>query len=194
MIDDLNLADMLTAEYEHLSRANSASSAERSRVGTLYLLTLGALFVVIFGAQSGQLASQAIALAMSGFFFLLCAYAALMLVQLIRMRQTWFTNASALNQIKAFIVEHSQESDLQEALVAGETTIAKKFEPWSLSFLSALQTGLAGSALIGAAVLFLGLALAGKIEVWMWVIALFVAFIYFVDLIIIYWWFLRDKE
>jgi sensor c-di-GMP phosphodiesterase-like protein len=194
MTDDLNPSDMLAVKYEYLSRMSSTSSMKRTQVGTLYLLTLGAFFMAIFSAQSGQFASQTITLAMSGLFLLLSAYAALMLVQLIRMRQTWYTNANALYQLKATVIEHFRQTDRQGALVATETTIPKKFEPWSLSFLSALQTGLVGSALIAGAVLFLGLALAGKIEVWMWVIALFVAFIYFVDLIIIYWWLLRDRE
>jgi len=194
MTDELNLADILTTEYEYFLQANSASSAERSRVGSLYLLTLGAFFVTMFGAQSGLLTSQTIALAQSGIFLLLSTYAALMLVQLIRMRQTWFANARALNRLEAFVVEHSTENDLQEILVASVATSPKRFDPWSLSFLTALQIGLAGSALIGAFVLLLGLGLAGKIEVWMWVIAVFVAIIYFTDLIIIYWWLLRDRE
>ncbi len=194
MTDDLNPADVVVAEYEHLLRMISASSAERTRVGPLYFLALGAFFVAMFGAQSGQLASQTIALGMSGLFLLLSAYATLIFVQLIRMRQIWFTNSSALNQLKATVVENFPAVGLQEALAAEEVTFPKKFEPWSLSFLSALQTGLVGTALIGAAVLLLGLALAGKIEVWMWVIALFVAFIYFADLIIIYWWILRERD
>jgi hypothetical protein len=138
--------------------------------------------------------SQTVSVALAALFTVLSVYAALTLLQLVRLRQAWHESILAMSQLKDYYLAQFEEIALKEAFAWSLETAPPQFKPWSISFLLAVQVTLLGSASLAAAILFLGLALSGESKAWMWVIAIFVALIYFFDLLAVYWWLLKEDE
>jgi hypothetical protein len=194
MAEELNPNEILSVEFEYISQSAFQANEDRAKVSTLYLLTVGSFLAAMMSVRSESLGSQTASFAFAGLFFILSVYAALSLVQLIRLRQAWHASAVAMDRIKNYYIRHSTSEGLEDAFEWKTTTLPRRFKPWSVSFLMALQIGMLGAAAIGASVIFVVLALTGSFEVWMWVIAILVAIIYFIDLMLIYWWLLRDTS
>lgn len=192
MPEELNPKDILSAEYDYLARSSFQNIEDRAGVGLLYILTIGGILAafIVTGLESTD--RQFTSVAFAGVFLLLSVYAVLAFLKLIRLRQAWHANISAMEQLKAYFVEQNTAQNLDEALAWSAGTIPSKSKAWSLAFLTALQIALAGGAAIAVTVIFLGFALIQSLELWIWIIALLVAIIYIVDLIIVYWWLLRE--
>jgi hypothetical protein len=194
MVDKLNPDSILAAEYEYISHAAFQANEDRAKVTTLYLLTVGSFLAAMLTLEVDFVASQTISVALAALFAILSGYAALTLLQLVRLRQAWHESVMAMSQLKEYYMTRFEEEPLKEAFAWSRETVPAQFKPWSISFLLALQVILLGAASLAAAVLFLGLALSGESKAWMWIIAILVALIYFFDLLAVYWWLLREDE
>ena len=194
MDDKLNPDPILAAEFDYISRSAFQANEDRAKVTTLYLLTVGSFLAAMLSLQVDFGASQTISVALAALFAILSGYAALTLLQLVRLRQAWHESILAMNQLKDFYLTQFEETPLKDAFAWSRETVPPQFKPWSISFLLALQVTLLGAASLAAAVLFLGLALSGESKAWMWIIAILVALIYFFDFLAVYWWLLREDE
>lgn len=192
MSEELNPGDFLSTEYDYLARSSFQNTEDRAGVGLLYILTIGGILAAFIVTGSESIDRQFTSVAFAGIFLLLSVYALLTFLKLIRLRQAWHANIVAMDQLKAYFIEHNTTQNLDEALRWSAGTIPPKSKAWSLAFLTALQIAFAGGAAIAVAVIFLGFALIQSLEVWIWIIALLVAIIYILDLIIFYWWLLRE--
>ena len=192
MSEELNPNEILSAEYDYLARSSFQNVEDRAGVGLLYILTIGGILAAFIVTGLESVDNQLTSAAFAGVFLLLSVYAVLAFLKVIRLRQAWQTNIAAMDQLKAYYIEHNPDQNLAEALAWSATTIPSKSKAWSLAFLTALQIALAGGAAIAVAVIFLGFSLIQSLEVWIWIIALLVAIIYIIDLLIVYWWLLRE--
>jgi hypothetical protein len=194
MVDKLNPDSIMVAEYEYISHAAFQANEDRAKVTTLYLLTVGSFLAAMLSLQVDLVASQTISVALAALFAILSGYAALTLLQLVRLRQAWHESIMAMSQLKEYYLTRFEEESLKEAFAWSRETVPAQFKPWSISFLLALQVTLLGAASLATAVLFLGRALSGESKAWMWIIAILVALIYFFVLLAVYWWLLREEE
>jgi hypothetical protein len=194
MADILNPDSILAAEFDYLSKAAFQANEDRAKVTTLYLLTVGSFLAATLSLEVDFVASQTVSVALAALFAILSVYATLTLLQLVRLRQAWHESIMALSQLKDYYLARFEDVAFKEAFAWSRETVPPKFKPWSISFLLALQVILLGAASLAAAVLFLGLALSGDSKAWMWIIAIFVALIYFFDLLAVYWWLLREED
>lgn len=194
MTADLDPANLIAEEFEYIARSAFQANEDRAKVTTLYLLTVGSFLAAMFSLRADSFGGQGGYVAFAGIFIILSIYAALTLLQLIRLRQAWYDSAQAMNQIIEYFIAQAAAPSLVEAFAWTQKTLPPKFKPWSISFLLALQVILLGAASLGGAVVFLSLALAGDMRTWMWLIAVFVALIYAADMIAVYWWVLREDR
>lgn len=182
----LQLDDMLTAEFAYISQAVFQSNEDRARVTSFYLITTGTLVAAILGSQVESFKDPETYRGFAVLFLILSLSSMLTLLQLIRLRQAWFDGAAALNDIKAFYVERFPHA--KKAFRWSISSVPKKFKPWSISFLLALQVALLGGISLGGAVIFAGLTTN---FLW-WGAALVLGIIYIVAEMLIYWYMLRS--
>ena len=194
MSGDLKADSILAAEFEYIAQSAFQANEDRAKVSTLYVLTVGSFLAAMFGSQTDLLQTEIIYLAFAILFAILGLYAALTLLQLVRLRQAWYDSALAMNQIKEYYIQNLDELSLDGAFRWRQTTLPVKFKPWSVAFLMALQVTILGGAAVGTTLVFAGLALLPNTNNWLWVLAGFVGLIYAVDLIGLYWYLLRDKK
>ena len=193
MSGDLKADSILAAEFEYIAQSAFHTNEDRAKVSTFFVLTVGSFLAAMLGLGTDSLQTQFIYLAFAILFVILSLIAALMLLQLVRLRQAWYDSAPAMNQIKSYYVQNLDELPLDAAFRWRQNTLPVKFKPWSVSFLMALQVTILGGATVGATMVFAGLALLSNTNAWLWVLAGFVGLIYAVDLIGLYWYLLRDK-
>ena len=179
---------ILVAEYEYISQSAFQANEDRAKVATLFLLSVASFLGAMLTAPSLTAAGQQASLAFSALFVVLAIYAGLTLGQLIRLREAWQDSVIAMNKIKDYYLAQAEAGDqpLADAFAWGSATIPKKFKPWSVSFMLALQVAVLGAASLGAAVMFLGYALSRDLQWWSWLFAGLLAFFYFVGLMAIY--------
>lgn len=194
MSEELNPGDILTAEYEYLARSSIQNDEDRAGVGLLYILTIGGILAAFIVTGLDSVDRQFTSVAFAGVFLLLSVYAILAFLKLIRLRQAWHANIAAMVQLKAYFIEQNPDHNMDKALTWSADTIPSKTKVWSFAFLTAMQIALAGGAAIAVTVIFSGFALVQSLELWIWIIAVLVAIIYIVDLIIVYWWLLRETS
>lgn len=194
MPEELNPNDFLSAEYDYLARSSFQNNEDRAGVGLLYILTIGGILAAFIVTGSESIDRQFTSVAFAGVFLLLSVYAVLAFLKLIRLRQAWYANIVAMEQLKAYYVEHYSDQNLAAALAWSAGTIPTRSKASSLAFLTALQIALAGAAAVAVTVIFLGFSLVQSMELWILIIALLVAIIYIVDLLIVYWWLLRETS
>lgn len=194
MSEETNSSDFLSTEYNYLAHFAFQSSEDRAGIGLLYLLTVGSIMAAFIATGLESIDLQFTAYSFAGIFILLSVFAILTFLKLIRLRQAWHDSISAMAQLKAYYTGQGTAERKEEAFAWSAATIPPRSKAWSLTFLTALQIALAGGATMALAVVFFGLGLVQSLEVWLWVIAILVAVIYIVDLLIVYWWLLRDKK
>ncbi len=192
MEEKLNPDSIMVAELGYIARTAFQANEDRAKVTTVFILTVGTFLAALLSLQFDISTSQPFLVALAILFTVLSIYAMVTLLQLVRLRQAWHESILAMNQIKRFYVEHIPGDSLSEAFAWSGKTIPPKFKPWSISFLLAVQVTMLGAASLASAVLILGFALSGELHSWMWFIGLIVALIYFLDLLAIYWWLLRE--
>jgi uncharacterized membrane protein len=192
--DNLKTDSILTAEFNYIANSAFQANEDRAKVTTLYLITVGSFLASMLAVQLDSIGNLFASIAFATLFIILSGYAIISLLQLTRLRLAWYDSARAMNRIKDYYIANMPDVSLEEAFEWKTETLPAKYKPWSVSFLLALQVALLGGASLGAAILFFGLGLSGEIKSWMWIIAILMAILYVADLIVLYWWLLRDVD
>jgi hypothetical protein len=153
-----NTDAILTAEFQYIAQSAFQANEDRSRVTSFYLVTLASFIAAVF--SSSQLPRLILPLAHWAFvvlFLVLSVMSVLTLLQLVRLRQSWFDAVAAMNQIKDYYA--NSFPDIVPALAWRGPSLPARYKPWSVSFLLALQVAILGGVSAGAAIIFAGLGL-----------------------------------
>lgn len=179
----LDSNDLLIAEYGYISESAFQANEDRARVSTYYVVTFGTLVAALFSLQVESADLDNIHRALTIVFLTLTLFGLSTLLQLARLRQAWTECACAMNKIKDYYVDRSDEGELAEALRWREWTIPASYKPWSIAFMMAAQVALLGGVSLGACVYFMGLVTRG----WEWWPAIIVGVAYLLGQV----WFYR---
>jgi len=185
--ESLNPNDILTAEFEYIAQCAFQANEDRARVSTFYLVASGSFIAAILGFQFDHIRTPALYWAFSVFFSILSAAGFLTLLQLVRLRKAWIYGAKAMNRIKDFYQNSLNQPDLKQALLWNDGNLPRAFKMWSVSHLMAIQVTIMSSLLLGAAVMFIGLACMYKC----WIIAICTGVVYLAFQLFLYWFMLR---
>lgn len=163
---DLDANALLIAEFEYIAQTAFQATEDRSRATTLYLVTTGSLIAAILSTQVEQLQATETYWSFAILFCGLSFFSLLTLLQLARLRIAWLSSVTAMNHIKQFYIEHSQQPDLERAFFWNVRTLPTASKPWSVASLLMLQVALLGGLAAGAAIIFFGLA--NQLQAWLW--------------------------
>lgn len=163
---DLDANALLIAEFEYIAQTAFQATEDRSRATTLYLVTTGSLIAAILSTQVEQLQVTETYWSFAILFCGLSFFSLLTLLQLARLRIAWLSSVAAMNHIKQFYIEHSQQPDLEQAFLWNAHTLPTASKPWSVASLLMLQVALLGGLSAGAAIIFFGLA--NQLQAWWW--------------------------
>lgn len=142
----LEASDILGWEFEYARTTASEAMQDRHIMVNFYLLAVGVVasgVVAILGQDTGfPEATGALLL------WLLCSIGWLYFLKLIRLRQSWYDSARAMNQIKEFYIHHAREFDpevLRRAFRWQAQTLPPPDKPWTVFFYSIVLIGLLDS-------------------------------------------------
>lgn len=147
----LDADSILTAEFEYIQHTAFQATEDRARVASYYLVTVGSL---VAGLLTAQFQSQALFLSFAALFLILALFGLLTVLQLARLRQSWYESVRAMNQIKEYYLQHTPE--LSGAFAWRSATLPNRYKPWSVGFMLALQVAALGAGALAAAVVFAG--------------------------------------
>lgn len=178
---------ILIAEYQYIAQTAFQVNEDRARIAVFYLSAVGGLAVAITSGQELARTLPGVAWAFVTLFAVLSISGLLTLLQLIRLRQAWFESVIALNRIKEYFIEQGESDTLALAFAWRNHTLPPRFKLSTLSFLYALQVALLSGLMVGAAVMFAGIALNG---LW-WSAAVSGGLGFALFQLFLYWWLLR---
>lgn len=147
---------ILTAEFEYIAQAAFQNTEDRARVASYYLVTAGSLVAAILGAQVTQLSILPVHLAFALLFLVLSANGLLTVLELVRLRQSWYECARAMDQIKDYYT--SSFPDLKPAFLWKTSTLPSRYKAWSVSYMLAVQVAGLSAGALAAAVAFAGIS------------------------------------
>jgi hypothetical protein len=178
---------ILIAEYQYLAQTAFQVNEDRARVAVFYLSAVGGLAVAIISGQEIARSTPDVAWAFVTLFLVLSASGLLTLLQLVRLRQAWFESVLALNRIKEYFIEHAESDTLALAFAWRNHTLPRRFKISTLSFLYVIQVAILSGLMVGAAVMFMGLA---QNRLW-WGAAISAGVVFTLFQLFLYWWLLR---
>ena len=156
----LPASDILGREFEYAKTTASEAMADRHTMVNFYLVVFGALgtgLLLVLGGLSSE-ASLPPALG-TVLLWLLCIVGWLYFLKVIRLRQAWYGSAQAMNRIKTFYIEHSEDfepDELRRAFLFRPETLPAPDKPWTVFFYSAMLIALLDSAAYVAGGILLG--------------------------------------
>lgn len=156
MPEGLDPDSILAAEFDYIAQAAFQATEDRARVASYYLVTVGSLVAAILGAQLQNMQVLPVYLGFMCLFLILCINGILTILQLARLRQSWYESMLAMNQIKDFYLHHFPA--IEPALRWKTSTLPKRFKTWSVSYMLACQVAALGGGALAAAAAFAGLA------------------------------------
>ena len=151
---DLKPDPILTAEFSYTVQTAFQANEDRARVTSFYLVSVGSFIAAILGTQLLSNPQPVVFWSFAGLFLFLAVLAVMTILQLVRLRKSWYESILAMNQIKDFYARNVQRLNLAEAFRWQTTTIPRMNKPNSLSFYLAVEVGLFGAAAFGAAYFF----------------------------------------
>jgi hypothetical protein len=160
---NLDINEILKAEYNYIANTVFQANEDRSRVASFYFVSVGSLVAAILSGLFSAGNLKGISLAFSGLFLVLTILGALTLAQLARLRAAWHESAQAMNQIKDFYIKHNKE--IEPAFKWRLGTLPPTDKPNSIANLMAFEVALLSAITSAASVYFFLLALGG-IEWW----------------------------
>ena len=163
----LNSDEILKAEYNYIANTVFQANEDRSRVASIYFVTVGSLVAAILSALFSTSDLKNISLAFSGLFLVLTILGALTLAQLARLRAAWHESVQAMNAIKDFYIKHNKE--IEPAFKWRLKTLPPTDKPYSIANLMGVEVVLLSAITSAASIYFLLLTL-GDIAWWGWLI------------------------
>lgn len=131
----------LIAEYEYLSQNAFQSNEDRVRVFNYYLAAVGTIIAsgLVFDLDSNK------ENAILGYIFIALGFLGIIsILTLIRLRAAWKDSVLAMNQIKAYIIDHS-EKNVSDAFKWNATTLPSLTKINSVGFLTLLTISIVSS-------------------------------------------------
>lgn len=151
---DLKPDPILTAEFSYIVQTAFQANEDRARVTSFYLVSVGSFIAAILGTQLSSNPQPVVYWSFAGLFLFLAVLAVMTILQLVRLRKSWYESILAMNQIKDFYARNVQRLSLAEAFRWQTTTVPRMNKPGSLSFYLTFEVGLFGAAAFGAAYFF----------------------------------------
>jgi hypothetical protein len=150
----IELDEVLAAEYNYIVQTATQANEDRARIASFYLISVGSLVATILGTQflDPQTFTQTIKFLFSGLFILLTLMGSSTILQLARLRASWYESMLAMNQIKDFMM--SQNKELKHALRWTASTLPSKYKTDSISYFQAREAAVISGITFGAAVFF----------------------------------------
>jgi hypothetical protein len=175
--EKLEPGEILLAEYGYIAQTAFQAGEDRARVTSFYLVSVGTLVAAFLSSQLQNGLQSAVYGAFSALFFVLSLAGLFTILQLVRLRGSWYESIRAMNQIKEFYINRLANEGLADAFRWRNSSIPARYKPWSLSFMLVGQVALLDGATLGAVVVFAGLAYG--MNWWIYGIVLGLAFFVF---------------
>jgi hypothetical protein len=165
---ELNVNDILIAEYEYISKTISETNKDREKLAGFFNL-IGTTVSAVGGLiLANKIVNKTdLFLGLSGLFMVLTVVGSIVLAEIARLRAAWHEAAAALNQIKNFYISCNRE--IEPAFKWRSATLPPTDKPYSLANLLALEVTFL-SASFGSASMYCLLVALGSIEWWGWVL------------------------
>ena len=147
--------ELLAAEFSYIAQTAMQANEDRARVSSFYLIAVGSLVAAMFGAQyiDPTLLPINSNLMFSGLFTLLTVLGTSTMMQLARLRAAWYESATAMNQLKEYMIR--ENVTLKQAFRWHAGTLPAKYKRDSISYYQAREVALISGVMCGAAVFFL---------------------------------------
>ncbi|HMS00139.1 MAG TPA: hypothetical protein PKE62_12870 [Anaerolineales bacterium] len=165
----IELDELLAAEFNYIVQTATQANEDRARIASFYLIAVGSLVATILGTQFLDLQqfSPTAKLLFSGIFILLTLMGTSTIVQLARLRASWYESMLAMNQLKEFMIRQSPELD--NALRWTTDTLPDKYKTDSISYFQAREAAVLSGITFGTAVYFIEFALGVTgTAIWIW--------------------------
>ena len=173
---------ILIAEFNYIAQVAFQANEDRARVTSFYLVSVGSFIAAILSTQVLASPQPVLYWSFAGLFLFLSLLAVTTILQLIRLRRSWYDCIRAINHIKNFYTRNIKTIDLKDAFHWNADTLPAMNKTNSLSFFLSAEVGLFGSAAFGAAYYFALLGLG-----WVsWGPAILLGIGYFVGIIYLY--------
>jgi len=155
--------EILTSEFNYIANTAFQSNEDRARATSFYLVTFGSFIAALVSAQLELAPGQASWLdwGFAGLFVALALMGLVTVLELARLRASWFESVQAMNAIKEYYI--ARHPDLAEAITwrIKSAAMPRRLKLTSVGFLMALQVAFLGGAALGAGVFFLVKAISG---------------------------------
>jgi hypothetical protein len=145
--------EILTAEFEYIAGTASQANEDRARVTSFYLIAVGSLVAALFSTQLVEKSNTpTVRLLFSGLFLMLTFLGTTTVLQLARLRSSWFESMLALNQIKEYVIK--QDKHLAEAFRWRTKSMPPLYKVNSVSYHQTVQVAFLSGITFGATVYF----------------------------------------
>lgn len=147
---------ILELEYHYIQSSIEETNSDRLKLGNFYVTIAGAAGTAMLGLVSlGKTELVPLIAVLSvGVWFV----GVIFILMLIRLRQAWYENMQALNQIKHYYIDISEEAlKLRSAFKWTKATIPAKQRLWNIHFYTVILV-----SAISSLFLAFGIALAWK--------------------------------
>jgi hypothetical protein len=164
------LDEVLAAEYDYIVQTATQANEDRARIASFYLIAVGSLVAAILGTQffDPQTFTATVKLLFSALFIVLTLLGTSTVVQLARLRSSWYESMLAMNQIKDFMMD--QNAELKTAFRWTTATLPPKYKTDSISYFQAREAAVISGITFGAAVFFAQFALT-PLTVITWIVS-----------------------
>lgn len=169
----VELDELLAAEYNYIAQTANQANEDRARVSSFYLVAVGSLLAALFSTQlfEPEKFTQTVKLLFGLLFTLLTLLGSSTVMQLGRLRNSWYQSMLAMNHLKDFAIRERPE--LEEAFLWKTSTLPPKYKTSSISYFQAVEVALISGLTFGAASFFFQQAFF-VITTWNWIVAFFI--------------------
>lgn len=166
----VELDELLAAEYNFIAQTVNQANEDRARVSSFYLVAVGSLLAALFSTQlfEPEKFTQAVKLLFCLVFAFLTLLGSSTVMQLGRLRSSWYESMLAMNHIKDFAV--GERPELEKAFLWKTSTLPPKYKKSSISYFQAVEVAIISGLTLGAASVFFQQAFFA-VTTWNWVIA-----------------------
>ncbi|MEZ4619666.1 MAG: hypothetical protein R2867_29745 [Caldilineaceae bacterium] len=151
----IDLSSLLIADFTYVAQTAFQANEERAKATTFYLLSVVSVLATVWATNSPYVDHAKTALAFSVIFGLLSIFGIITLLQLARLRASWFDSVQAMNAIKMYALQ-SQKTLVENPFPWTQANLPKKFKAKSIAAFLALQVLVMSSVTCGACIFHFG--------------------------------------
>ena len=159
----VNPGEILIAEYHYIAQTVFQANEKSARVTSFDVTAIGSLIAPLITTQLSITPEKLIWFywGFAGLFLALALRGMLTILELARMRSSWFESIMAMNRIKNYYFEHFEP--IKEAFAWRTETAPKKFKINSVGFMLVTQVAILSASALGASVFFALEAITGNL-------------------------------